>query len=98
MNEVQDKCTTMVYSETFWRAVRMNDDLIETLGRSQQQVMSLTVQNRQLRDRAEKAEYRADVLEELIMDVVADLRAGVADSEIDYRIGKVMQRLEFEDE
>jgi hypothetical protein len=97
MNEVQDKCTTMVYSETFWRAVRMNDDLIERLGRSQQQVMSLTVQNRQLRDRAEKAEYRAEVLEELIMDVAADLRSGVKDSEIDYRIGKVMQRLDAND-
>jgi hypothetical protein len=97
MNEVQDKCTTMVYSETFWRAVRMNDDLIERLGRSQQQVMSLTVQNRQLRDRAEKAEYRAEVLEELVMDVVADLRSGVKDSEIDYRIGKVMQRLDAND-
>jgi len=67
------------------------------LGRSQQQVMSLTVQNRQLRDRAEKAEYRAEVLEELIMDVAADLRSGVKDSEIDYRIGKVMQRLDAND-
>ena len=97
MNEVQDKCTTMVYSETFWRAVRMNDDLIETLGRSQQQVMSLTVQNRQLRDRAEKAEYRAEMLEELVMDVAADLADGVAAYKIDYRIGKVMQRLEADD-
>jgi hypothetical protein len=97
MNEVQDKCTTMVYSETFWRAVRMNDDLIERLGQAQQKVMSLTVQNRQLRDRAEKAEYRAEVLEELVMDVVADLREGVKDSEIDYRIGKVMQRLDEDD-
>jgi hypothetical protein len=97
MNEVQERCTTMVYSETFWRAVKMNDDLIERLGRSQQQVMSLTVQNRQLRDRAEKAEYRAEVLEELIMDVAADLRSGVKDSEIDYRIGKVMQRLDAND-
>ena len=73
MNEVQERCTTMVYSETFWRAVRMNDDLIERLGQAQQKVMSLTVQNRQLRDRAEKAEYRADVLEKLVMDVAADL-------------------------
>ena len=74
-----------------------NNDLIEKLGNAQQQVMSLTVQNRQFRDRAEKAECRAEVLEELIMDVVADLREGVKDSEIDYRIGKVMQRLDEDD-
>jgi len=32
------------------------------------------------------------------MDVAADLADGVAAYKIDYRIGKVMQRLEFEDE
>jgi len=72
----------------------MNNDLIEKLGNAQQQVMSLTVQCRRLEMAEQRARERAEVLEELIMDVVADLRAGVKDSEIDYRIGKVMQRLD----
>ena len=75
-----------------------NDDLIEKLSKSQQAVMSLTVENRALKKRLERIEQRADVLEELIMDVVADLREGVKDSEIDYRIGKVMQRLDNAEE
>ena len=74
-----------------------NDDLIEKLGRSQQKVMSLTVQCRRLEMAEQRARERAEALEELIMDVVADLRAGVKDSEIDYRIGKVMQRLDADD-
>ena len=32
------------------------------------------------------------------MDVVADLRDGVSDSKIDYRIGKVMQRLGYDEQ
>ena len=75
-----------------------NDDLVEKLSKSQQAVMSLTVANRALKKRLERIEQRADVLEELIMDVAADLRAGVKDSEIDYRIGKVMQRLDNAEE
>ena len=75
-----------------------NDDLVEKLSKSQQAVMSLTVENRALKKRLERIEERADVLEELIMDVAADLRAGVKDSEIDYRIGKVMQRLDNAEE
>jgi hypothetical protein len=98
MNEVQEKCTKMVYSENFWRTVRMNDDLIERLGQAQQKVMGLTVENRALKKKLERIEERADVLEELVMDVAADLADGVAAYKIDYRIGKVMQRLEFEDE
>ena len=98
MNEVQERCTQMVYSENFWRTVRMNDDLIERLGQAQQKVMGLTVENRALKKKLERIEERADVLEELVMDVAADLADGVADYKIDYRIGKVMQRLEFEDE
>ena len=74
-----------------------SDWFIEKLGASQQQVMSLTVQNRQLKARAKRAEQRAEILEELIMDVVGDLPEGVRDSEIDYRIGKVMQRLDCDD-
>ena len=74
-----------------------NDELIERLGQARQKIMSLTVAKRRLEARLEKIEYRAEVLEELIMDVVADLRSGVEDSEIDYRIGKVMQRLDAND-
>ena len=49
-------------------------------------------------NRAETAEERAEALEELVMDVVADLREGVSASKIDYRIGKVMQKMEWKDE
>ena len=73
------------------------DDLIEKLGQSQQKVMSLTVQCRRLEMAEQRARERADILEELIMDVVADLHEGVSASKIDYRIGKVMQRLDFDD-
>ena len=75
----------------------IQDDMIVRLGQAQQKVMSLTVAKRLLEKRLEKVEHRAEVLEELIMDVVADLRSGVKDSEIDYRIGKVMQRLDVND-
>ena len=74
-----------------------SDWFVEQLGASQQKVMSLTVQNRALKKRAKAAEERAEILEELIMDVVADLHEGVRASKIDYRIGKVMQRLDFDD-
>jgi hypothetical protein len=70
------------------------DWFVEQLGASQQKVMHLTIQNRQLEKLRGKAEHRAEVLEELIMDVVADLREGVKDSEIEARIAKVMQGLE----
>ena len=73
-------------------------ELVERLGQAQQRVMSLTVQVRELKKRAKAAEERAEILEELVMDVAADLREGVSASKIDYRIGKVMQRLEFEDD
>jgi predicted RNA-binding protein len=71
-----------------------NDDLIEKLGQSQQKVMSLTVQCRRLEMAEQRARERAEVLEELIMDVVADCREGARDYEIEYRISKVMQRLD----
>lgn len=71
------------------------DELITALGSSQQKVMSLTVQVRELKKRAKAAEERAEILEELVMDVVADLHEGVSASKIDYRIFKVMQKLEW---
>ena len=73
-----------------------NDDLIAKLGKAQQTVMSLTVQNRKLEIAEQRARERAEVLEELVMDVAADLREGEDASKIDYRIGKVMQRLDHE--
>ena len=72
-----------------------SDWFVEQLGASQQKVMSLTVQNRALNKRVERAEERAEILEELVMDVAADLHEGVSASKIDYRIGKVMQKLEW---
>jgi hypothetical protein len=71
-----------------------SDWFAEQLGASQQKVMGLTVENRALKKRLKKIEERADILEELIMDVAADLADGVAAYKIDYRIGKVMQRLD----
>lgn len=75
-----------------------SDFLAEKLGVSQQKVMSLTVENRALKNKLKRMEERAEVLEELVTDVADDLANGVAAYKIDYRIGKVMQRLEFEDE
>jgi hypothetical protein len=74
-----------------------NDDLIEKLGQAQQKVMSLTVAKRRLEARLEKVEERADILEELIMDVVADLREGASHAGINLRIGRIMQRLDGDD-
>ena len=71
-------------------------ELVERLGQAQQRVMSLTVQVRELKKRAKAAEERAEILEELVMDVAADLREGEDASKIDYRIGKVLQRLDHE--
>ena len=44
----------------------------------------------EVRDRETKLEE----LEELLMDVVADLRDGVSAHKIDYRIGKVILRMD----
>jgi len=73
----------------------IEDDLIVRLGRSQQNLMSMTVQCRRLEIAEQRARERAEILEELVMDVVADLHEGVSASKIDYRIGKVMQKLEW---
>jgi hypothetical protein len=70
----------------------IQDDLIVKLGQSQQRVMSLTVQNRALKKRVE----RAEVLEELVMDIVLDMQENVLKSEILDRIRKVMQKLDEE--
>ena len=74
-----------------------NDELITALGNSQQKVMSLTVQVLALKKRAKAAEERAEILEELVINVVGDLRDGIRASAIDYRIGKVMQRPDGDD-
>jgi len=70
----------------------IQDDLIVKLGQSQQRVMSLTVQNRALKKRVE----RAEVLEELVMDIVLDMQENVLKSVIQERIRKVMQKLDEE--
>jgi hypothetical protein len=71
-----------------------SDWFAEQLGASQQKVMSLTVAKQILGKRLEKIEHRAEVLEELIMDVVADCREGAKGYEIEERIAKVMRKLE----
>ena len=75
----------------------IHDDLIVRLGQSQQKVMSLSVEKRALEKRLEVAEHRAEVLEELVMDIVADMQDGVLKSVILERINKVMQKLDGED-
>ena len=72
-----------------------SDWFIEQLGNSQQKVMSLTVQVRKLKKRANAAEERAEILEELVMDVVADIKETVPSTAISERIFKVMQKLEW---
>jgi hypothetical protein len=71
-----------------------NDDLIERLGQAQQKVMSLTVAKMALQKRAEVAEARADILEELVVDVIADIRDSVPPYKIDERIAAVLQKLD----
>jgi hypothetical protein len=73
------------------------DWFIEKLGQTQQKLMALTVKCRRLEIAEQKARERAEVLEELVMDVADDLAEGVAAYKIDYRIGKVMQRLDADD-
>lgn len=73
-----------------------NEELIARLGQAQQKVMSLTVAKRLLEKRLEKIEERAEILEELVMDVAADLYDGVTASKIDQRIGDVMKKLDEE--
>ena len=75
-----------------------SDWFVEQLGASQQKVMSLTVQVRELKKRAKAAEERAEILEELVVDVAADLYEGVSASKIDQRIGDVMKKLAGEDQ
>ena len=71
-----------------------SDWFAEQLGVSQRKVMSLTVENRALKKKLKRIEERAEVLEELIMDVVADMQDNVLKSVILERINKVMQRLD----
>ena len=71
-----------------------SDWFAEQLGASQQKVMSLTVAKRSLEKRLERVEARAEVLEELVMEIVLDLRDGVAVSEIHKQIGKVIRGLD----
>ena len=75
-----------------------SDWFAEQLGNSQQKVMSLTVQNRALKKRLERIEERAEILEELVMDIVADMQDNVLKSVILERIGKVMQRLDYDEQ
>ena len=76
----------------------IQDDLIVKLGQSQQKVMSLTVQVPALKKRGKAAEERAEILEELVFDIVLDMRDGVDKTEIHERIRKVMQKLDGEDQ
>ena len=75
-----------------------SDWFVEQLGASQQKVMSLTVAKMALKKRLEVAEHRAEILEQLVMDIVADMQDGVLKSVILDRIRKVMQTLDGEDQ
>ena len=76
----------------------IQDDLTVKLGQSQQRVMSLTVRCRHLEMAEQRARERAEILEELVMDIVADMQDGVLKSVILERIRKVMQKLDGEDQ
>ena len=75
-----------------------SDWFIEQLGNSQQKVMSLTVQVRELKKQYKAAQERGEILEELVFDIVLDMRDGVHKTEIHERIRKVMQKLDGEDQ
>ena len=72
----------------------IEDDLIVRLGRSQQKVMSLSVRCRHLEMAEQRARERAEILEELVMDIVADIKEIVPSTEILERIRKVIEKLD----
>ena len=72
------------------------DEMTMALGRAQQNLMSMTVRCRHLEMAEQRARERAEILEELVMDVVADCRQGSLLCEIEERIFKVMQKLDEE--
>lgn len=74
-----------------------SDWFAEQLGASQQKVMSLTVAKQLLEKRLENVEERAEILEELVMDVVADLQNNLSADKIERRIRAVIQRLDADD-
>ena len=71
------------------------DEMTMALGRSQQNLMSMTVRCRYFEMAEQRARERAEILEELVMDVVADCRQGSLLCEIEERIRKMMQKLEW---
>ena len=74
------------------------DWFVEQLGNSQQKVMSLTVQVRELKKQYKAAQERAEILEELVFDIVLDMQENVLKSAILERIRKVTQKLDGEDQ
>ena len=70
------------------------DEMTMALGRTQQNLMSMTVQCRRLEIAEQRARERAEILEELVMDIVADMQDNVLKSVIFERIRKVMQKLD----
>jgi hypothetical protein len=72
------------------------DWFVEKLGASQQKVMSLTVENLALKKQVEKAEAMSERLEELVIDVVADLAEGLPRKQIELRIRRVIKELDDE--
>jgi len=74
-----------------------SDWFAEQLGRSQQKVMGLTVKCRRLEIAEQKARERGEILEELVMDLVADMREGRAPSEMLARVRKVVGELDGDD-
>jgi len=73
------------------------DWFVEKLGQTQQKLMSLTVKNMALKKHLETTKNRAEVLEELIMDVVTDLGNNLSADKIKHRINTVMRRLDGDD-
>jgi hypothetical protein len=60
----------------------------------EQQLREADRTSMELRQSLSRETHRAEVLEELVMDVVADCREGAKGYEIEERIAKVMRKLE----
>ena len=73
-----------------WEGDAMTDRIEELEARLAQYRALYEAARYEVRDRETKLEE----LEELLMDVVADLRDGVSADKIDYRIGKVILRMD----
>ena len=70
------------------------DWFIERLGRSQQRVMSLTVENRALKMRLDRLEDREEQLEGALLETYLDLKEGQTAAKVLSAVRKRLDRLD----